>query len=199
MKKVFCMIAANGSGKTAVIKTLIAKHQWMRVKIFGDETWDVIAPPWVNGNKSPEDKALIVGLYEQKKIGGGDRLERETFWAAMRVAAEYKGTNRIIVEALKLTAPDYFHKLESFCRNSDFTLHTTLIKVDPMVAYKRHVLRAAPAATYPIEKVMERHTRARYLYEIIQSDQKAVIDNSRDGETAIEDAAAEYLKVVFPD
>jgi energy-coupling factor transporter ATP-binding protein EcfA2 len=193
MKKVYCMIAANGSGKTTLIKSLISNHLSGRCKIFEDETWDVIAPPWINGNKTADDKALIVGLYGNRTIGGGDLMGRKVFWKAMRAAAQYRGANRIIVEALKISSPEFYHSLESFCANSGFSLHTTLIYADLITCYKRHVVRGAPKATYPIATVMMRHMRAKYLYEIIDKDKKSIVENMGNPEVA----AKKYLNIVF--
>lgn len=194
MKKVFCMIAANGSGKTTIIKHLIKHHRWFRIKIFNDETWDVIAPPWVKGNLNSDDKAIVVGSYANRKIGGGDCLERKEFWSAMRAASVYRGANRIIVEALKISSPEFYRQLESFCLNSDFLLHTTLIHADPITCFKRQMARGAKNATYTIDKVMMRHTRAKYLYECLPKDRRSLVENSGDPKVAAE----EYLGIVFP-
>jgi hypothetical protein len=196
MKKVFCMIAANGSGKTAIIKKLIHDHRWFRIKVYGDETWDVIAPPWVKGNLSPDDKAIIVGAYANRKIGGGDCLERKEFWKAMRAASIYRGANNIIVEALKISSPEFYRQLERFCKNSDFTLHTTLIHADPITCFKRQMKRAAKNATYPLATVFMRHTRAKYLYQVIPESQKSWIENGNPGE--FNAAVKKYLEIVFP-
>jgi len=187
-KKLFCILSTNGAGKTTLMKWLIKKYHYFDCKIYKDGSWAVLR------NGDAEDKAIVVGHYTPAAVTGGDLIRKTEIFLAIRKAAEYPATKRIVVETLKFHKEEIFSPLKELAAELDLDFYVILVSADPIECFYR-VLQRNQRTKYNVSLIMERLAQAKWRWATMPENRRFLVRNSN--ERSIDDVGKELAEIIF--